>query len=1153
MTRVLIVEDERIVAEDIKNSLESLGYTVCAVASTGMEALKKVGEAHPDAVLMDIILRGKMDGIEAASRIRFQYDIPVIYLTAYDDQRMVGRAKETEPYGYVVKPFKEGELHAAIETAIYKHRTERKSRETLEWLTTTLTSMGHGVISADAGGLITYMNPVAEELTGWIREDAVGHSLKDVFHILTEKDEESGTNEVPQGTISRKTYLLRGRESIPIEGTVTPLKDDSGTTHGLVVVFSDITEYKRIEEEKDRILRGLDQKVRELTCLYNLDLTLKRNASVAEILEETARIFPSSWQYEGAGCRIVYDRKYETGNFRETEWMQSADIVVQGERAGTIEVSYKNPVHEQFLEEEEKLLNTVAGRLGEFLERKKAEESLSESEARYRALFDQTVYCVFVHDFEGNSLDANEAALSLLGYRREDIPSLGFSSLIEEAQMPQALKITEEIRRTGHQVTPITYVLKRKDGTRIFVEVEGSLIFKHGKPYAIQEIARDITASREAEMILKESESRYHSLFDDSPLSLWVEDWSQIKAYIDTLRNSTTDLRTYFREHPEAVVNCARLVRILDVNKAALVLHEAEDKAELLTSLEPIFTDETFEVFAEEVIALTGGNPHFESEIVHRTLRGRLKHVVLFLNVPPSYEDTLSKVLVSVYDITERKQTEMQLKNLFEVSKLINSTMDTQRIFRVVSDSIRELVGFDYFVIFLVSKDREHIYAAYTSERMNLSQNLKRGEWVVGQCIEGKKTILTENFREKTGIPGIPDSASKVVIPLVVEDECVGALYISKVMPYGYDSKDVDILKPLSEIVSSAVRNSRLYDEIHEFSRELEKKIEERSRRTEVILNAKQSLETATSWEKGLAIIVESICKLGFDRCGVFLVNAMRRSLEFHYGVGVELPALNTWVPLNDEEYFGVKCVLEKRTIFVEDSTKVKGKQITSNASSFVWIPIVVRNEAFAALGADNIKTKKGFTVEEVKNLEILAGMCAAFIDRTRLLLEPVAENSLRTELKYRLESSEGYIIGEKRPEKSFQIFVDLVTHGIPGFVVSRTYPEKLRRKYRLEKTPLVWLSKSHVEGTVDPNDLAKLIYMIQGFTKKSPESVVLLDGLEYLIIQTGFEAVLKFVHQLKDIIVLNNSRLIVSLRKETLSAKEYNYLARDLTLIESE
>ncbi|MCF8257168.1 MAG: response regulator [Flavobacteriales bacterium] len=125
-TSILVVEDEAIVAKDIQNSLKKLGYNVPSVENTGEDAIVAAGEHRPDMVLMDIMLKGQISGIEAAEQIRLRYEIPVIFLTAYADESTLNKAKVTEPYGYIIKPFKEIDLHTSIEMALYKHSKEQE-------------------------------------------------------------------------------------------------------------------------------------------------------------------------------------------------------------------------------------------------------------------------------------------------------------------------------------------------------------------------------------------------------------------------------------------------------------------------------------------------------------------------------------------------------------------------------------------------------------------------------------------------------------------------------------------------------------------------------------------------------------------------------------------------------------------------------------------------------------------------------------------------------------------------------------------------------------------------------------------------------------------------------------------------------------------
>src|SRR5512145_921894 len=129
LASVFIVEDELIEAEDIRQTLESRGYSVAGIARSGEAALETLGTVHADLVLMDIHLAGALDGIDTAQQVRVRHHIPVIFLTAHADEMSIARAKFTEPYGYVLKPFDERELHSAIEMALYKHRMEELARE----------------------------------------------------------------------------------------------------------------------------------------------------------------------------------------------------------------------------------------------------------------------------------------------------------------------------------------------------------------------------------------------------------------------------------------------------------------------------------------------------------------------------------------------------------------------------------------------------------------------------------------------------------------------------------------------------------------------------------------------------------------------------------------------------------------------------------------------------------------------------------------------------------------------------------------------------------------------------------------------------------------------------------------------------------------
>lgn len=206
--RILVVEDEIITADDIRESLQDMGYTVLAVVSSGEEAIIKVKEDTPDLVLMDIMLSGEMDGIETAKQILFRFNIPVVYLTAYSDKTILERAKITEPFGYILKPFNDRELHINIEIAFYKHKMERELRDSEKWLAAILENLGEAVIATNKKGIIKFMNPFAEAITCWKREDALDKPLTTVFNIINEETGKQVENPVIKATREDVFYGL---------------------------------------------------------------------------------------------------------------------------------------------------------------------------------------------------------------------------------------------------------------------------------------------------------------------------------------------------------------------------------------------------------------------------------------------------------------------------------------------------------------------------------------------------------------------------------------------------------------------------------------------------------------------------------------------------------------------------------------------------------------------------------------------------------------------------------------------------------------------------------------------------------------------------------------------------------------------------------
>ena len=334
-SRILIVEDQNIIALDLKNRLTSLGYTVPAMLAYGEEAVARAEELRPDLVLMDIVLKGEMDGVQAAEQIQKRRDLPIIYLTAHSDEQTLQRATITEPYGYILKPFEDRELHMAIEMALYKHRMEGRLKEQGRWLAATLRSIGDGVIATDAQKRIKFINAVAESLTGWTQAEALGRELGEAFRIISGKMRAPGTGPLVQalqenvtiGVGGQTTLVSRDGKEIPIDNSAAPILDEQGNMAGVVLVFHDITERRRAEE-KMRLAAKVFESAAEGIMItdaqtrivaVNEAFTATTGYEQDEVLGKTPSLLQSG-KHDAEFYRDLWKSLKETGQWKGEIW-----------------------------------------------------------------------------------------------------------------------------------------------------------------------------------------------------------------------------------------------------------------------------------------------------------------------------------------------------------------------------------------------------------------------------------------------------------------------------------------------------------------------------------------------------------------------------------------------------------------------------------------------------------------------------------------------------------------------------------------------------------------------------------------------------------------------------------------------------------------
>ncbi|HZU27679.1 MAG TPA: sigma 54-interacting transcriptional regulator [Bryobacteraceae bacterium] len=323
--RILIVEDERITGEDLRDILSGLGYEVVDMVGSGAEAIARAEQMSPDLALMDIRIKGDIDGTETARILRSRFNIPVIYLTAHADTETLERAKVAQPLGYITKPFQEGELHASIEMALHKHAEDLKTRDRGELLESTLRAIGQGVISVDRAGAITLLNPAAGAWTGWTADEARGRPVDEVFAL-------GGDGGKATMSLLERVLADRTVEELPADaqlqsrdggqrivgGSVAPIIDHQGEVSGAVIVFGAAVGSTPEAEEQEAGKRADDRDtvgagdVRVIAASPRMKQVLHFARRVAESEASTILIEGES----GAGKDVVAKYMHHVGNRR---------------------------------------------------------------------------------------------------------------------------------------------------------------------------------------------------------------------------------------------------------------------------------------------------------------------------------------------------------------------------------------------------------------------------------------------------------------------------------------------------------------------------------------------------------------------------------------------------------------------------------------------------------------------------------------------------------------------------------------------------------------------------------------------------------------------------------------------------------------------
>ncbi len=574
-TKILIVEDNPIVAEDIRIKLEQMDYEVVAIASSGREAIEAAGKYCPDISLMDIRLGDGMNGIDAASELKRLHKISVIYLTAFADEDTIERAKKTEPYGYIVKPFRNSDLKSNIEIALYKQRSDRLVRESQQWFETTLSSIGDGVIATDMDGCISFINPVAESLTGWSKEEACGKPLHKVFKIINEISRKPCENPVSKvietgqiiGLANHTLLVSRDGREIPIKDSGAPIQLNGIENLGVVLIFQDDTKNRQSQEA----IRKQNHVFKAINRLFSGAIKCHTSTEVAQLCLSIAEEV-TGCQY-GSIAEVNDKKRFDTLALSNTGWEQCRmaeldpsciqDMEIRGiwkaalnsengmiindpsSHPMSVGVPKDHPPLNSFLgvpfshanfngmigiankqggftDMDREIIMALALAFAEVINNQRSEEALLESEERFRSLFENSPLGYQSLDANGDFLELNESWCKLLGYTKEEVLGRNFSEFIHPDFKEVFKENFPKFKKIGY-ILGIEFEMIKKDGSEIIVAIDGKIGHKDDGSFKQTHcVLSDITKRKKSEDKLRSVFQLNQIIINSSPMGMSI-------------------------------------------------------------------------------------------------------------------------------------------------------------------------------------------------------------------------------------------------------------------------------------------------------------------------------------------------------------------------------------------------------------------------------------------------------------------------------------------------------------------------------------------------------------------------------------------------------------------------------------------------------
>jgi|GEM_PF-1705570 len=901
-----------------------------------------------------------------------------------------------------------GDLAYAI-TALRTRREREEAEQKIRHLASFPELNPNPVIEIDASGQVTYANAAAvEALQAYGLTDVRAFFPPDMAEILAA---------LP--VRERQTFSREVELSGNVFAEVISLNAEFNTARIYAV---DITARKQAEAALRQsegtlsgILRaaptGIGLVSNRVMQWVNDQMCRMTGYTANELIGQSARIlYPDDAEFEYVG-QAKYAQIRETGvGTVETRWQCKDGRIIDV----LLSSAALDPAD---------LPAGVTFTALDITERKQAQKALRQREKLLRQVMEMLPVGVWLIDANGNVTHGNPAGQQIwVGAKYVGIEKYGqykawwlsTGERVRPEEWAGARAITQGEASLNEELE-----IECFDGThKIILNSAVPLRDPDGHITGAVAVNEDITARKQAERRLQESEARYRSLFEDSPISLWEEDFSQVKQYIDGLRAAgVDDLRVYFTEHPEDVIHCAALVQVIDVNQATVTMHQAADKTEILGSLAKLLGPNAMRAFQEELITFSAGQTHFKAEVSSRTMQGDPLETLVSVSIAPGYVETWAKVFVSIMDITARRRAEESEREqralaeaLRDSAATLTSVLDFDEVMSRILANVGRVVPHDSANIMLIEGDRARVayWRGYPAKLRSYIENFSLpldtpNLW--GMFANGTPCVISDTATSPSWI-NMPATAwvrSYAAAPIRSHGQVIGFINLDSATPGFFNATHAERLQMFADQTAIALENAQFYQALQRHTAVLERlnaDLEQRNRELLALYEIGRTLTTTLDVREIGRVMFREIVQhllLAVPHFILALYDAATGQITCVFaiiddaemdptnfppmplGKGPDSQAIRTRQPL----------IVDYEALLADRSTGAKLIKVGEGPTphSAVYVPLISGDQVVGVMTLQSYEPDV-FGEADAKLLSILAGQAATALQNARLFAQ---------------------------------------------------------------------------------------------------------------------------------------------------------------------